>query len=686
MSMPPAIPTLFSAATCLFSPALLADIDITAEQLAQSGRRMVALDLPPRALEISGKAPLGDGAPCRILSGNAVLWEGAAGAEFRVPIPPNTRKLYLLSRHAGNKDWLIFDIRAEKEPAKDEVCTFHPLIVKAEELGLRAGTHDSCADMRRVLDKAREYGNAAKIRIPKGEYHFYPEGALEMSYYTSNHDQQDIHPVALPLVDFRHLDIDAQGSTFIFHGKMQPVLIMDSTLVTVKNLHLAYKTAYSTEARIVDNSNGKTRVQIADGLFDWKVENDRFFNKGHQWQEQVNNAAVFKPDGRMAPLHHSGDLVWTPKAELVNDNEVLFHQDTAALGLGKGDTLILRSYARPHPAMVIYRSRETTLADVVFHDSQGMALLAQRSEGITIVGGGCKRREGRMHTTAADATHFSNCRGMIRVEKAHYESMMDDAINVHSTCLSIVEKRGPREIISRYMHGQAVGFEVVLAGETLQFIKGPSLENHPTKIKVKAVERLDERHLRVLLEEDLPADIGVGDAWENADWYPSVLFMNNTVRWNRARGALFTTPEPVLVEDNLFYWGSGSAILLAGDAQGWYESGRCLDVTIRGNKFIQNLTSGYQFTEGVISIYPEVKKPQDQKIAYHQNILIEKNSFVTHRVPLIFAISADGIIFRDNEVEMNDLFPARHNGERFVLKNAPKHAIRESGTRVIKKK
>ncbi len=673
---------LFLPVAALLASTLASAASIDAEQIVQSGRRMIPLDLPAHTRVLTGRAPEGAGAPFRVLCGSSLLWEGKAGERFSVMIPPHSKRLYLLSLNAPNAAWS--QLEYQRSSAKD-IPSKEPTVIHAEKLGLKAGTHDSSATMRRVLHSARAQGEAT-IHLTQGVYHFYPEGALGMSYYTSNHDQQDLHPVGVPLVDMRKITLDAAGSTFVFHGKMQPILIMDSEEIEIKNLKVAYKTAYSTEARIIEQSHGKTRVEIAPEIFDWTVEKGQFFNKGLGWQERVNNAAVFKPDGSMAPLYRSGDLVWTAQARLVGEREVLFDLDSAALGLEVGDTLILRSYARPHPAMVIYRSRDTRLEEVTFHDSQGMALLAQRSENVTIRGGGCVRRAGRLHTSGADATHFSNCRGLIQVSGALYEGMMDDAINVHSTCLAIVEKRSPREIISRYVHGQAVGFETVLAGERLQFIKGATLENHPDIVRVAQVERLDERHLRILLEEDIPAGIGVGDAWENADWYPSVSFTHNTVRWNRARGALFTTPKPVLVSDNLFHWGSGSAILLAGDAQGWYESGRCLDVTIRNNRFIQNLTSGYQFTEGIISIYPEVKKPEQQKTPYHQNILIEKNHFVTHRVPLVFAISASGITFRDNSVVWNDLFPARHGGAPFVLRHCPEGALRESGTKKIDNK
>ena len=293
--------------------------------------------------------------------------------------------------------------------------------------------------------------------------------------------------------------------------------------------------------------------------------------------------------------------------------------------------------------------------DVALHQSTGMALLAQRSEDISIKGGGVFIRKGtkRVHTSGADATHFSNTRGEIIVEKALFEGMMDDAINVHSTCLGIQEVVDSHTLRCRYMHRQAVGFEVFLPGEKIRFINGPTLEPRETGT-VKSAVKANEKELLITLEEPLPGGVKAGDAVENADFYPSVVFRNNIVRNNRARGTLFTTPEKVLVEGNLFDHSSGAAILLAGDAQGWYESGACHEVVIRRNTFINNLTSRYQFTNAIISIYPEVKQLNNQKDYYHRNILIEDNVFKTFDVPLLFAISAENIKFINNRIIYNN--------------------------------
>lgn len=173
---------------------------------------------------------------------------------------------------------------------------------------------------------------------------------------------------------------------------------------------------------------------------------------------------------------------------------------------------------------------------------------------------------------------------------------------------------------------------------------------------MKTAVKKNSAEMVITVEEPLPSSVRAGDAVENADFYPSVVFRNNIVRNNRARGSLFTTPERVLVEGNLFDHSSGSAILLAGDAQGWYESGACHEVVIRKNTFINNLTSRYQFTNAIISIYPEVKQLDKQRDYYHRNVLIENNVFKTFDVPLLFAISTDNLKFINNKVIYNDEF------------------------------
>jgi hypothetical protein len=169
---------------------------------------------------------------------------------------------------------------------------------------------------------------------------------------------------------------------------------------------------------------------------------------------------------------------------------------------------------------------------------------------------------------------------------------------------------------------------------------------------------------------------------ENLTWTPEVYFANNVIRNNRARGTLFSTPKRTVVEHNLFDHTSGTAILLCGDCNGWYETGACRDVVIRKNHFVNALTSLFQFTNAVISIYPEIPNLKDQQKYFHggngKGIVIEDNVFETFDAPILYAKSVDGLIFRRNTIKTNnDYKPFHFNKNRFWLERVTNVTITE---------
>lgn len=523
----------------------------------------------------------------------------------------------------------------------------------ASEIQGDAGEH-----LRELIRKAAATGNGANISIPAGTYHFYPETAPEMQVFISNHDQQPSHRVGIPLTGLNNVRLCGNGTRLVFHGLMLPFLIQDCEGIDISGISIACDSPLAREGRVTEVTPQSITLQLPEKPV-WEVKEGRFrFTCGSRTLIP-NHALAFDARGAMLAKGKAGDIPWEAKAEYCGGNTVRFYPGKAATGYGlqTGDTVVLRSWWRPHPAMTVYRTNGLTLRQVVFHDSLGMGFIAQRSRDILIDGGGCRRDTGRMHTTGADATHFSNCAGTITVQNALYEGMMDDAINVHATCLRIVAIDSPTEITAEFVHPQAYGFDIAEAGEHLRFLKKETLEES-SPIGIEAVEKISDKVLKFRLCAPIPEGIRPGDALENADWHPKVIFRNNIVRHNRARGALFTTPEPVLAEGNHFYRSSGSAILLAGDANGWYESGSCRNVTIRNNVFEHNLTSLYQFTNGIISICPEIPAPEKQSARYHRNINICNNIFITHRVPLLYAVSADGLRFTGNNIVHDGDFPA----------------------------
>lgn len=640
---------------------------------------------------VTGKAPSRQGSVYSISDGSNILWKGNAEDAFSLTVPPGVKTLYLLSDKPQQDDWQLMGWSGEPPEKKPSGTAGDPRLV----------TVSTPDELYAAITTARQSPEKTTISMQPGVYRLFPGEDRQLSLYISNHDQQNKTNIGIPLVGLENTTLEGNGSTIVCHGNMLPMLLMDSRNVTANNLNITYNKPFESEGIITSADKSGTTLKLilpeplprtgsnadsrqSDTPADesrktWEVRDGHFHNIAGE-TNRINHVLAYMEDGRMVPTGKQGDILWNAKCEQIGEDEVKFSRTLNGTGLSVGHRLVLRNGRRPNPAILIYRSKNTRLENVRLENSQGMGILAQRSENVTIEGGGCIKARNSIHTTTADATHFSNCRGDITVRNATFESMMDDAINVHSTCLRIERIHTPTEITCRYMHRQAVGFETFLPGEKIQFIKAETLENTPSASTVIDAQKINERQLRLHLSEPLPEGIGEGDAIENADWYPQVTFSNNIIRYNRARGALFTTPRPVRIENNRFEWCSGEAILLAGDAQGWYESGRCLDIAIRNNTFDHCFTNRYQFTKAIITIYPEVKNIAAQAKRYHQNITITDNIFKTHRVPLLYGHSVDNLRFYDNSIIYDEAAPAQFQGKPFLFQHSENLILEQPGS------
>ncbi|MDD3544248.1 MAG: glycoside hydrolase family 2 TIM barrel-domain containing protein [Kiritimatiellae bacterium] len=506
------------------------------------------------------------------------------------------------------------------------------------------------------------------IEFERGEYRIPESSATDMRFYISNHDQSDVHRVAFPIVGATNLTIKANGSVFVFGGKPIPFAIIDSLDVMLKGFSVDSSYAFMPELVITGFKDGKTIARMDPARHPHRVKDGRILFSGEGWEFPVHHAKLF--DGETRELvERSGDIPYKGKAEELSEDTLALEYDFSKRGQGGkiGDVVVFRPPLRPCPGVFVSGSENTVLEDVAIHSSLGMALIAQRSGNVTWRGTGSpedrksgvfpRKATGRYASAHADASHFSNVKGQVTVENCLFEGMMDDAINVHSTCLFVTNVVAPNAIRCRYMHPQAVGFDIFLPREKLRFIDGDTLETGP-EVVVAEVVRHDAREVTLTLDRPLPEGFGVGDAVENADYQCAATFRGNIVRFNRARGTLFTTPKPVLIESNLFDRVSGSAILYAGDAHYWFESGACRESVIRGNVFRNCMTSygSHGYCNGILSFCPEVHDIARQKKRYHGNITVADNRFETFDVPLVYAYSVDGLVFRNNRVVRNSLY------------------------------
>lgn len=581
--------------------------------------------------------------------------------------------------------------------AKTPISAQETKVYEMSVFGLKPNTNKNASPvLQKVLQKIKaEYkeGDSIVIRFAEGHYNFYEKGAAIREYYISNHDQDNPKKVGIALEDMRNLTLDGNGAQFIFHGRMLPVSLLRSTNCNLKNFSIDFATPHIAQIKIVDSSPETGITFEPASWVNYRITKDSVFETyGEGWTVRPSWGVVFDGETRHL-VYNTGDLGCKTKGVTEVSPRRINVPAWKEKRLKPGMFFIMRGWGRPTPGIFLSHDLNTIIDNVKVHYAEGMGLLAQFSENITLEKFGvCLKGDDdpRYFTTQADATHFSGCKGKIISCNGLYEGMMDDAINVHGTYLKVVKRVDDHTLIGKYMHDQSWGFEWGCPDDEVQFVRSQTMElvgdrNHITSIRPYDKDKIDgAREYCITFKEPLDKAIDESEGFgiENLTWTPEVLFTGNVIRNNRARGALFSTPRKTVVEDNLFDHTSGTAVLLCGDCNGWFETGACRDVTIRNNRFINALTSLYQFTEAVISIYPEIPDLAGQQKYFHGGkeggIIIENNEFDTFDSPILYAKSVDGLLFRGNTIKKNTEFvPFHSNKSRFILERVTNVNIEE---------
>ena len=570
-------------------------------------------------------------------------------------------------------------------------------VYEISAFGLKANSSKNASPvLQKALAKIKaEYKEGEKVilRFPEGRYEFHEKGAAVREYYISNHDQTNPKKVGIALEDMKNLTLDGQGSEFVFHGRMLPVSLLRSENCLLKNFSIDFENPHIAQVKIVENDPQDGIVFEPAPWVDYRIAKDSIFEAyGEGWTMRHSWGIAFDGDTKHL-VYNTSDIGCPTKGASEVAPRRIHAPGWKDARLVPGTVVAMRGWGRPTPGIFLSHDVNTTIENVKVHYAEGMGLLAQLCENITLEKFGvCLKGDAdpRYFTTQADATHFSGCKGKIVSCNGLYEGMMDDAINVHGTYLKVVKRVDDRTLVGRYMHGQSGGFEWGCPGDEVQFIRSNTMELVGKQNKIISIRPYDKeqtegaREFLITFQEPVDQVINEqsGFGIENLTWTPEVLFSGNVIRNNRARGSLFSTPRKTIVENNLFDHTSGAAILLCGDCNGWFETGACRHVIIRKNRFVNALTNLFQFTNAVISIYPEIPDLKGQQQYFHGGpeggIVIEDNEFETFDAPILYAKSVDGLVFRNNTIKLNTEYKPFHpNRNRFWLERVTNVTIAE---------
>ena len=570
------------------------------------------------------------------------LWTGKtlpAGDQHAFVIPPDGVAFLRYEQASGN---------AAAAPAGK--------VIYVTDFGVKPDSgEDAVKGVRAAIEACRKESPVTLV-FPKGRYDFRAEHSDQIEYFESN--TTDNNPKTCPIVlkGIKGLTLEGNGSEFVYHGRMQPLTFEDCAGITVRNLNLDWDIPFVAQAKIEQVGKDFIDIRINKTESPFDIENGKIVFHGEGWKSGWWGCMEFDSETRIIP-QQSGDTPlggnWDKyTAQELGDGLVRLTCDFQRKPK-QGNILIMRHSARDHAGVFLLNCKDTAFENVNLFTSAGLGILAQFCENITLTKTNVMPNyaKGRYQCGHADGFHVSNCRGQILVDGCKFEGLMDDPINVHGTSVRFIERKDPARIVCKFMEGMSTGMTWGRPDDKIGFIDHETMATIGVGV-IKGYRQIDRDQFEVVFSDVAPFDLKPGDALENLTWAPDFTARNCWFGSCRARGLLVSTPGKVVVENNDFV-SSGAAILIAGDANEWYESGGVKDVLIKGNRFHPScLTSWYQFGEGIISILPIIPK-LDPELPFHRNIRIEGNRFDVFDYSVLYALSVDGLSFKDNIIQHN---------------------------------
>lgn len=491
----------------------------------------------------------------------------------------------------------------------------------------------------------------------EGDYYFSPKDEMKFDFNLSNTTYIPLRTLGAYMKNMENCVIEGNGARFWFEGHMQPLTLTDCKNITVKDLTFNWKNPLVAEGTVMAVTDEYADVYISSENFPHRLKEGmlEFYVGAGEWYPLCyHSPIVFEPHFRTV-RRNTGDCFYSKNIEKTENTDVYRFILERPVNTCVGDILVLRHNERYHAGIFTEKCKDVFFENITIHSCGGLGCLSQFCENMTYK---------KMHfipdrtldrfvtNSRDDGMHITCNKGKIEISECTFLGLMDDPINVHGCCVTGDELVEPRTIKCHFKHNQAMGFNFWAAkGDEIAFIDRRNLSRVGTATaKAYALKTRDEFLLE--MKEELPSEVldlmkeGVL-AIDNLTNTAEFVCRNNRFGSCRARGVLVSTPKPVVIENNYFE-SSGSAILVAGDANIWYESGECNDLVIRNNVFTHAcLTSDYEFCGGVISICPTIPSPETDK-PFHKNITITGNTFDTADTPVLYALSCKNLTFKDN--------------------------------------
>lgn len=534
------------------------------------------------------------------------------------------------------------------------------VIVKNQRIFLADyGIHPEKDVTLELFELFQRFPSNTTFVFENGDYYFTPHKELYAEYRLSNSDVMPYRVLGIWMKHMENCTLQGNGARLFFSGQMQPFTLDQCSNINIQDFVIDWKAPLVAEGIVVSHDKESVDLYIDPVLFPHRHEENwlQFYVGADEWYPLIHDSCIQFNESNRCVRRTSGDTFIPSKIDALG-NHIYRITSMNPVQTSEGNIFVLRHNARIHAGIFTEKCNDITLEDITVHSCGGLGCLAQFCNNLTY-----RRIHFIPNTTIGrkvvsgrdDGMHITCCSGIVTITECTFLGLMDDPINIHGCCVTSNEVVDQQTLRCKYRHYQACGFPYwAESGNEIAFIERKQMSLIGTA-RVVSYELEDMETFRLTFASPLPEEVlalaqeGECLALDNLTHTAAFVCTKNRFGSCRARGLLVSTPKPVIIAQNYFA-SSGSAILLAGDSNEWFESGECNDVEIRDNIFTDEcLSSMYQFCHGVISLCPVVPKPDTTK-PYHKNIRIVNNIFDCVGTPVLYAFSTGGLTFSKNRI------------------------------------
>lgn len=503
----------------------------------------------------------------------------------------------------------------------------------------------------RVVEFLCDGGKQKKLIFEKGRYDFYSFGTYSGVFYPSNNLSGE-KTVVFPMLNLEGIEIDGNGSTFVFHDRIFPFIGQNSNNLVLKNFTIDFSFPRYAHGKVLACDDDGFTLYLDKTQFPYDV-NERgniIFKTGGTrinsaekcffMQSRSRGCGVFYAEigETIVPLKskcEGVDLV-AVRASQNGENVVRFSykEKSPKRDIPIGDIVVINNDEdRENAGFFFDRCQNVLLTNVTVHRVAGMGVVAQLSKDIIADElNFCVPNDGRsdLVSATADALHFINCYGKVQVKNSCVKDTVDDAFNSHGNYMR-VERVQNDKVYLRFCHFEQEGrVNLYSEGDTIAVTDGASeREKGLSTIKNSCFEGEF-----VVIETNGAVVIGEGDYIENKTKTPEILLENNV--FINEPHLRFSGPRRIVIKNNRFE--NVICPIFINDLLDWFkESGAVTDVTVEGNVFIK--------TSRPIDIGIARKEGHN---VFHKNVVIKNNFFAEDNGSELFVTCADGFVFEDN--------------------------------------